>query len=254
MLDGGRPPLERFKKRYQGNSVAAILVVLVAWSAASALGAQEGHATEPEAGVLRIWFHDPKEGSTVRMVSRHNLGVKLFIVGLTPRVRINCAKTMVFFTMNDLQATDANLCGCWEDDAEVEECEMSFVFSGMRSSEAQLHAYIENASGETLAEAVRSFTLLVRNDTLLNALASKGPPWLTDDATSQLRWLQGLYLQERKVFSQNSEDGVLEAIFNRCCVRLTPAHYQPVPPIVAHGAGRGTQIRARRPHGGRVRI
>ncbi|KAJ1489316.1 hypothetical protein T484DRAFT_1780441 [Baffinella frigidus] len=70
------------------------------------------------------------------------------------------------------------------------------------------------SGGISLAEATASFTLLVRNDTALVEAVERVRPWSLN-APGELAWVMSLFHRERKVFSQNSEDGVIEAIFDQ---------------------------------------
>ena len=111
---------------------------------------------------------------------------------------------------------------------------MVYFFPNMRSSPLTLSVHLLGSADEILTETTLDFSLLVRNDTVLHDAATKGHLWLTDDAASQIRWIQQLFLHERTVYSHCGKDGLLETLFDGYSRPRAPAATPalPVPPTV----------------------
>ena len=217
---------------------ALLFAALVACQIAGSLGlqgTQESQGNAADTAALHISFSTPQQGETRRIFARDDLDVRVYVNELTPQHHRDCSRYTLLLMMNDRMAEDFSLCSCFnEPAAEVDWCEVVYFFPNMRSSPLTLSVHLLGSADEILTETTLDFYVLVRNDTVLHDAATKGHLWLTDDAASQIRWIQQLFLHERTVYSHCGKDGLLETLLDGYSRPRAPAATPalPVPPTV----------------------
>ena len=181
---------------------------------------------------LRVLF--PKPGARIVASETDGFLMEIFVDGMD-RTRRDCGEWTMSIVEGDTElfASREALCSCFEpdehDDMLMSSCIIKSVFRRPSSATPSMEISLLDASGRELASTTSTHQVLVRNDTGLRARiaelqqdlalaragghGSSGGHWAI--AIDELQWFASLFRFERRVFSQDGEDGVIAEVFKR---------------------------------------